>query len=66
MYIVCYDISNTRIRNKVFKEMKNYGRHTQLSVFECDISQKQLGSMVKKLGKLMEGEEEGSIPMSFS
>ena len=34
LYVVAYDISETKIRNKVFKELKKLGIHTQYSVFE--------------------------------
>ncbi len=60
MYIICYDVCDTRTRNKVFKELKNYGCHTQYSVFECNISGKQLKVLEKQLKKLM-AEDEGNI-----
>ena len=61
MYVICYDITKTKVRNKIFKELKNYGKHTQYSVFECNISKKQLQVLMNKLQKLMEKEEEGNI-----
>lgn len=61
MYVICYDISNTKRRNKVFKKLKNYGKHMQLSVFECDIPEKQLKKLMKELEKIMGDEEDWSI-----
>ncbi len=61
MYVICYDITKTKVRNKIFKELKNYGKHTQFSVFECDISKKQLQILIRKLKNHLEGEEEGNI-----
>ena len=61
MYVICYDITETKIRNKIFKELKNYGEHTQYSVFECDISKKQLQILIRKLKAHLKGEEEGNI-----
>jgi CRISPR-associated protein Cas2 len=34
-YLVCYDIRDPRRLNRVFKMMKGYGEHWQLSVFFC-------------------------------
>lgn len=61
MYLISYDMSNDRLRNKVAKELSNYGKRVQYSVFECPISQKQLDKLYQELAKLMAGEEEGSI-----
>ena len=61
MYVICYDISNTKKRNKIFKTLKNYGKHMQLSVFECDISEKQLKKLMRQVEKIMGEEEDWSI-----
>ncbi len=34
-YLVCYDIRDPRRLHRVFKMMKGYGEHWQLSVFFC-------------------------------
>ncbi len=36
-YIVSYDISDPKRLRKVFKTMKAWGDHLQLSVFECQL-----------------------------
>lgn len=41
MYVISYDISNDKIRTKIAKELENYGRRVQFSVFECRISLSQ-------------------------
>lgn len=61
MYIVSYDISSDRLRNKIVKVLLNYGKRVQYSVFECDISQESFGQMYKKLTMLMADSEEGNI-----
>jgi CRISPR-associated protein Cas2 len=61
MYLVSYDISNTKLRNKIFKELKNYGLHVQFSVFECDLDKKRYREMFQKLLKLMENCDQGNI-----
>lgn len=61
MYIVSYDISNDKIRNKVAKEMQNFGMRVQYSVFECRLSDVQLQKMYGKLITLMRNEADGNI-----
>lgn len=45
-YIVAYDITDDRIRNRVFTTMKGFGEHVQYSVFRCDLSEVQKGEMM--------------------
>ena len=47
-YVVAYDMPDTKRRTKLFKAMKGFGRHTQFSVFECELNQKGVERMVKK------------------
>lgn len=61
MYVVSYDISSDRLRNKVAKTLLGYGKRVQYSVFECRISQNDFGEMYRKLAMLMADSEEGSI-----
>lgn len=61
MYIVSYDISETRLRNKIAKVLLNYGRRVQYSVFECHITQTQYEKMYKELVSLMKCEGDDSI-----
>ncbi len=61
MYIVSYDITSDRLRNKVAKILLGYGKRVQYSVFECDISQELYGQMYKRLAALMAGSGEGNI-----
>ncbi len=61
MYLISYDITNTKIRNKIAKTLEGYGRRVQYSVFECDISQKQFENLYQKLMELMQKEKEGNI-----
>ena len=39
MYVISYDISENKIRNKVAKILEGYGKRIQYSVFECDIDE---------------------------
>ena len=60
-YVISYDISETKIRNKIFKTLKNYGTHRQYSVFECELSKERFGTLYRELLALMKEEEEGNI-----
>ena len=37
LYIVTYDICDPKRLRRVFKTMKGFGEHLQLSVFQCDL-----------------------------
>ncbi len=38
IYLVTYDISDSKRLRKVFKTMRNWGDHLQYSVFECQLN----------------------------
>ncbi|MHB8418790.1 MAG: CRISPR-associated endonuclease Cas2 [Myxococcales bacterium] len=40
-YLVSYDIRDKRRLRQVYKVMRGWGDHTQLSVFVCDLSPKE-------------------------
>lgn len=61
MYVISYDISDTKRRNKIFKLLKAYGRPRQYSLFECELTARRYRELYKQLAALMEGEEQGNI-----
>lgn len=61
MYVISYDISNDRLRNKVAKVLSGYGKRVQYSVFECRIQQKSFEELYIRLALLMADADEGSI-----
>lgn len=61
MYIVSYDITVDKLRNKIAKTLLNYGRRVQYSVFECDITKEQYRELYQKLAQLMTEDVMGSI-----
>lgn len=52
-YIVAYDICCPRRLRKVFKLMRGYGDHVQLSVFRCELSTRELFELRGKLGPII-------------
>jgi CRISPR-associated protein Cas2 len=50
-YIVSYDISDPKRWRKVYKAMLGYGEHLQLSVFRCELNQREVIELKAKLNK---------------
>jgi CRISPR-associated protein Cas2 len=48
-YVVTYDICDPERLRKVFRVMKGFGRHLQLSVFVCDLSALNLAKLKAEL-----------------
>jgi CRISPR-associated protein Cas2 len=55
-YLITYDISEDRKRNKVIKLLNEYGRRVQFSCFEIEIHPKKLPHLVSKLQELIDNE----------
>ena len=53
MYVVSYDITSDRRRNKIAKTLEGYGTRIQYSVFECRLTEKKYKEMYRKLMQLM-------------
>lgn len=61
MYIVSYDMSSDRLRQKMSKELENYGKRVQYSVFECRITEKQMNTLYQKMVRIMQEEPTGNV-----
>ena len=57
-YIVTYDVCHPKRLRKVFKTMKGYGEHLQLSVFRCELSHRELVELRARLGTIIHHEED--------
>ena len=53
-FLVSYDISDEKRLRLVFKKMKSFGLHIQLSVFECDLSARELELMKLALDRIID------------
>ena len=60
-YVVSYDISSDRMRRKVSKIMEDYGKRVQYSVFECNLDNKRLKQLYKKMVNFTGDMQEGNI-----
>lgn len=64
--IICYDISNTKLRNKFSKFLEIYGVRLQLSVFELEHSARLLRVIEQKIKQNFEPQfEEGDSVFIF-
>ena len=49
LYLVTYDIRDTKRWRRVFRLMKGYGEWLQLSVFQCRLSRRRHAEMLQLL-----------------
>lgn len=56
--VVSYDIPDDRRRAKVMKTLKDFGRHVQYSVFECDLKREDFQRLRLKLKDLINKDED--------
>ncbi|MGZ3647131.1 MAG: CRISPR-associated endonuclease Cas2 [Ktedonobacteraceae bacterium] len=54
LYVVAYDISDDKRRNKIHKILKGFGQWTEFSLFECFLTRKELLQMRAKLDKYLD------------
>lgn len=48
-YVVCYDIPETKRRTRLRKQLLRFGNPKQYSVFECDLTPRELERMLKEI-----------------
>lgn len=58
IYVVCYDISNSRRLRRVYKLMRGFGEHIQLSVFRCELSRRERIEMIAALTPIINHDED--------
>ncbi len=51
-FIVSYDVCEPKRLRKVFKVLRGYGDHLQLSVFRCELSKRELVELRAALGNV--------------
>lgn len=52
--VISYDVVEDKRRTKVLKFLKGYGTHVQYSVFECDLTARQLATVKRELRVLID------------
>ena len=56
IYMICYDIADSKRLAKVSKTLLNYGVRAQYSFFQCDLSKNQYSALVGILQSLIDEE----------
>lgn len=51
LYVVAYDISSDRRRNKLADMLENFGHRIQFSIFECDLDEQRAEILLDELRK---------------
>ena len=57
-YIVSYDVCDPKRLRRVFKTMRGYGEHLQLSVFRCELNDRELVELRAKLAEIIHHNED--------
>ncbi len=58
-YLVCFDIVDDSVRQKVAKVLKGYGKRVQKSVFECgELNERQFLKLKEKMESLIDASED--------
>jgi CRISPR-associated protein Cas2 len=52
-FIVTYDICHPKRLRRVYKLMRGYGEHLQLSVFRCELDKRELVELRTELDELL-------------
>ncbi|WP_457642552.1 CRISPR-associated endonuclease Cas2 [Persephonella sp.] len=53
-FIVCYDVSDNKKRNKLSKLLKAYGIRTQRSLFEVECDENVVKSLLKEVEQVID------------
>lgn len=58
VFLVCYDVCNDKRLRRVYKTMRGYGDHLQLSVFRCELSARERAEMLAALGPIIDHDQD--------
>lgn len=60
-YVVCYDITDDKRRNRVMKALKDFGRRVQYSVFECSTEKQHYLRLKARLSAILHTDEDSVV-----
>jgi CRISPR-associated protein Cas2 len=58
VFLVCYDVCDNKRLRKVYKLMRGYGDHLQLSVFRCELSGRERAQLIADLTPVINHDED--------
>lgn len=64
-YIVSYDVCDPKRLRRVFKTLRGYGDHLQLSVFRCELNHRELVELRTKLMRYIKNTEDQVLFMDI-
>lgn len=56
--LVAYDVPDDKRRTKLAHALKDFGERVQYSVFECNLEEKELAALTKRVLKLVDLEDD--------
>lgn len=65
LYVVCYDIADSKRWRKVFKLMQGYGEWLQLSVFQCRLSDRRHAELLHLLDGVIQHDQDHIVSMDL-
>lgn len=65
LYIVAYDISDSKRWRRIFKIMNGYGEWLQLSVFQCRLSPRRHAEMIQLLDGIIHHDDDHIVVMDL-
>jgi CRISPR-associated protein Cas2 len=57
-YVVAYDVCDPKRLRKVFRTLRGWGDHLQLSVFQCELSKRELVALRTALADIIHHDED--------
>jgi CRISPR-associated protein Cas2 len=65
LYVVTYDIGDSKRWRKVFKLMNGYGEWLQLSVFQCRLSRRRHADLIATLDEIINHDHEHIVMLDL-
>lgn len=53
VYLICYDIADTKRWRHVYRTLKGAGESLQYSVFRCELSREERQALIEKLWEIL-------------
>jgi len=60
-FLISYDVSDNKKRNKVAKILEEYGRRVQYSVFYCQLNKKALFDLLSRISKIIDRDSDSIL-----
>ncbi|MAX23380.1 MAG: CRISPR-associated endonuclease Cas2 [Phycisphaeraceae bacterium] len=57
-YVITYDVSDDKRRNRIFKTLYDHGDHVQFSVFVCQLTKRERVDLMAKLTHIVNHKED--------